>query len=193
MPSLRNTSHSQRPYVSEKHSIRNDTIAIVLGGIILTVLGKLWPPANRAAHAIWSFLAATVPVPAWTLVLLVGGLVVVFVALRRQAKPGRRTLAPKPGSTPAPTPVNAANPLPERYSKFERDLLAFIGKADGEPIQYSDALKNLSATNLKMRAAVDHLVNDQLIDALQAVDDPDHVILTLTSRGRQYVVREGLV
>ena len=61
----------------ESHSVRNGTIATVVGGIILAVLAELWSPAKATLVWLWEKLLAffdlfnaSYSVPGWLVVLL---------------------------------------------------------------------------------------------------------------------------
>ena len=63
---------------SESHPVRNGIIATVVGGVILWILGLVWPPAKsallwgiNALFAVWHALIASYSIPGWVLVILV--------------------------------------------------------------------------------------------------------------------------
>ena len=62
---------------SDHNSVRNGVLATVLGGVVLTILGYLWPPAKDVLVSIWEGIKACVAllgnsylVPGWTLVVI---------------------------------------------------------------------------------------------------------------------------
>jgi hypothetical protein len=182
--------------VSEKHAIRNGVVATVVGGIVLAALGKLWPPASRAFAALWDFLTASVPIPAW-LALLVGGFSTALAVrtLRTIRAPGtaRALHESPPESSAASAPaVNVRLEVPGGLLPLEREVLKRLAKADGEPVARDTMKRSLATTNLRLQAAEDRLVDTQLIEVLQNVEDVEDVVLVLTARGRQYVVEHGL-
>ena len=38
---------------TESHAVRNGVLATIIGGVVLAVLGELWPPAKKAAFWLW--------------------------------------------------------------------------------------------------------------------------------------------
>lgn len=62
---------------SESHAVRNGVIATVVGGVILAVLGEVWPPVKSAISWLWgqvqafaSVFGETYAVPGWALSFL---------------------------------------------------------------------------------------------------------------------------
>ena len=177
--------------MTEKHPIRNGIIATVVGGVILAALGRLWPPASWLLAAIGHGLTTTVLVPMWLLVLAGAFVVVVFVRLRRAFRSHAVALsAGQPHSDS--TTESSRTALPDDLSIFEREVFARIAKDDGEAVPRDTVKRSLGATNLRLQATVDRLVQKELVEELESVDDPDDVVLALTSKGRQYAVQHGL-
>jgi hypothetical protein len=75
---------------------------------------------------------------------------------------------------------------------LERDVFARVAKDDGEAVPRDTVKRSLGATNLRVQAAVDRLVQAELIEELESVDDPEDVVLSLTPKGRQYAVQHNL-
>lgn len=72
---------------SDSNSVRNGVLATVLGSVLLTVIGNLWPPAKDALMRVWAAIAAGVqllsdsyPVQGW--VLLTIGLLALVTLVR---------------------------------------------------------------------------------------------------------------
>lgn len=62
---------------SDSHAVRNGLVATVLGGIVLAVLGELWPPVKVAISWLWQKAQAfagmfgeTYSVPGWVLTVV---------------------------------------------------------------------------------------------------------------------------
>jgi len=175
--------------LADTHPIRNGIIATVAGGVILAVLGRLWPPASRLLTGIGQVLATTVPIPVWLLLLSGGALAWLLARVRHHLGPqslGRLNAAPN-------VPATATSPEPAHdVSDFERKVLARIAKGDGEAVPRDTVKRSLGATNLRLQAAVDRLVHAELVEELESLDDPDDVVVVLTPKGRQYAVQHGL-
>ena len=177
--------------VEDKHPIRNKVIASVITGIILAALSQVWAPASRFLASVWAILSASATVPVWVLALIamaVLGLVFLIVRL------GQVGVADSPpmGAERMPA-ANAATKGGETISisKFERDVLARIAKADGAPVPQDTIKRSLGGTNLRLQVVVDHLVGLDLVEVLEEVDW-DEVVLLLTARGRQYALEQRL-
>lgn len=72
--------------------------------------------------------------------------------------------------------------------------MARIAMDDSRSVDWGTVRHSLRLTNLQLEAAVNALVKRKLIEAWQPIDagDDNEVILSLTSTGVQYVVKNGL-
>src|SRR6266576_4875204 len=99
--------------MTEQHPIGNKIVAGVATGIILAVLGKLWPPATRFLRWLWAILSTAVSVPLWSLLLVVVAVAVFVLAVRR----ARRSMASdQPGNTTSSSPKTSSAALADRLS-----------------------------------------------------------------------------
>ena len=160
--------------MADTHPIRNGIIATVAGGVILAGLGKLWPPATR-------LLTVTVQLPVWLLLLVAATLAWLSVGIRHRLRKAHQVAA----TTTTPNPARD-------LSSFEGQVLARIAKGDGDAIPRDTIKRSLGGTNIRIQAAVDRLVEAELVEELESLDDPEDVVVVLTSKGRQYVVEHGL-
>ena len=175
--------------MADTHPIRNGIITTVAGGVILAVLGRLWPPASRLVAWIAHVLGTSVPIPVWLLLLLAAATVWFIASIRehfQQQGVGRVNAASNVSAA-----ANILDPAQD-ISGLEKQVLARIAKGDGEAVPRDTVKRSLGATNIRLQAAVDRLVQAELVEELENLDDPDEVVVMLTSKGRQYAVRHGL-
>jgi hypothetical protein len=96
------------------------------------------------------------------------------------------------GATPAAAPTKARHDRSLYLSELEEQVLTRVAKGDGEPVPLVTVRRSLRTTNLRLEAAVERLGKLDLLEAFQDVYDEEDVTLRLSSRGRQYVIDEGL-
>jgi len=166
--------------MSDRHPIRNGIISTVVGGVVLWVLGLVWPP-------LWNILGVSVRVPLWVIAIAAIG---VLVLVRTLCRPTQLSLSlPRSGATdlsaPPLLPQAAIDPL-------ERKIFTRLVEADGASVSFNALLRATSSSRLRLQAELERLDTNELVDIS---DDPSegNADVYLTQRGRQYLVQLGLL
>ena len=88
----------------ESHAVRNGVIATVVGGLILALLGEVWPPVKSAIGWLWEQVLAfanlfgeTYAVPGWALAIL--GLLALVTVVRAVISWRSPSAAPPPSAS----------------------------------------------------------------------------------------------
>lgn len=174
--------------MTDRHPIRNGVISTVIGGLILTILSAVWPPAKVAAAFVVGLLSS--PVPAWTL-LASAFVTASLVALFSRAK-GRQS--PLPNSTPnAPSPPSPSPTVPSTPQRtIERDILQILVEADGGPVSFAEFVSATGAVRLRVQTELEALLAKKIVELADEVESGvTHAYLT--KPGRQYAVKLGLL
>ena len=173
--------------MSEKHPIRNGVISTVVGGVILAVLGQIWPPARALLKWMVGLLVAVVPLPAW----LLGLLILATALFVRWATRGPRASPPlpQPDAIDTSTPTLVFNTPVE---PIERQILERLVKADGGGVSPNALVRATGAQRLRLEAELERLQASNIVEML---DDPDEgtTEVFLTPRGKQYAIQLGLL
>ncbi len=174
--------------MSDRHPIRNGVVSTVIGGLILTLLSAVWPPAQHVAAYVLGLLSS--PVPAWTLpvLALIAAALTAFLSRRKGVR------LPLPISTPnapsAPSPLPTAPSAPQRT--MEKDILQVLVKADGGPVEFDDFVSATGAVRLRVQAELEALMSKKVVELWDEVESGvTHAYLT--ERGRQYAIKLGLL
>ena len=167
------------------HPIRDAVVGTVIAGLILGLLGKIWPAAA-------SLFTATLAVPVWVAALAIAA---VILAARAFFIHGGTSVEPRrlaAGSAKAPA-ADDGTETSGTIVELQDHVLARVAKEEGS-IEWGKLRRSLSLTQIRLQAAVDSLEHEDLLEVLQPVDayDADENIVRLTSAGVRSVVERGL-
>jgi DNA-binding MarR family transcriptional regulator len=168
--------------LSDSHAVRGGIIATVVGGVVLAILQWIWIPARDALALVWGVLTASVPVPI--------GLLVILLALALPATVKIFHRLARNSFVAAPGPAKSSGDASPNVSEFETKVMERIAKADGEEIDQDAIVRSLRTSKTRVQAAVDRL---EELDLVEIDSDYEDSSLSLTARGRRFVVDRNMV